>query len=305
MHRRSPRAFALAVLAMSCAPGNDAVGVTTAEQSSASSSTSTTSTTGTTTSGTSTSSTSGVGDDSTTGTAGMFVPRTDGGPTFRCDVFTQDCPAGEKCAAWSNDGSPGWNSTRCVDVAAAPGQVGDACTVEGPVNSGLDDCDVGMVCWFFDARGAGECVALCRGSPEAPICEDETTHCTGWNLPMCLATCDPLAPDCGAGEGCYPVGAYGFFCDADASGQAGAYGDGCVGPQECDPGLVCIPARVHAACASGSGCCSTFCALADPESDTECAALDPAQTCVPWYEEGFAPPGHENVGVCALAEAGP
>ena len=76
-----------------------------------------------------------TGDDPETETtsAGFIYgnPDTGGLEPFDCDIWAQDCPEGEKCSAWANDGGGAWNATRCVPVDDDPDQVGEACNVEG------------------------------------------------------------------------------------------------------------------------------------------------------------------------------
>src|SRR5688572_12034982 len=59
----------------------------------------------------------------------------------QCDLFAQDCPAGERCVPWSCDGTPNWNGTRCSPVADEPAGVGEPCTMQDSPWSGLDDCE--------------------------------------------------------------------------------------------------------------------------------------------------------------------
>ncbi|HZI44969.1 MAG TPA: hypothetical protein VFD53_07110, partial [Ilumatobacter sp.] len=137
-------------------------------------------------------------------------------------------------------------------------------------------------------------------SENNPVCEAPEDYCTITNdgvLTLCLPTCDPLIQDCDdAGDTCVPVNEF-FACVPDGSGNQGAFNDPCDQINECDPGNVCILAELLPDCGNPVACCSTFCSLADPDP---CAALDPELVCLPWYVEGQAPPGLENVGVCAL-----
>ena len=41
---------------------------------------------------------------------GFFCPPDGGDEFFECDLFAQDCPAGEKCMPWANDGTEVWNA---------------------------------------------------------------------------------------------------------------------------------------------------------------------------------------------------
>lgn len=81
---------------------------------------------------------------------------------LECDLVAQDCPVGERCVPWANDGGMAWNATRCSDVAPMPGAPGEPCQAEGNPYSGLDDCALGAVCWDADpGTGQGVCVAIC------------------------------------------------------------------------------------------------------------------------------------------------
>ena len=147
--------------------------------------------------------------------AGAFDP-------FECDIFAQDCPDGEKCMPWANDGGGAWNATRCTAVDDSAGQPGDECIVEGSGVSGIDSCDLGVMCWDVDPEtNVGTCVAMCTGDEANPICEDPATTCTIANngaIVLCLPTCDPLLQDCGDDQGCYPIDDE-WSCAPDTSGK--------------------------------------------------------------------------------------
>jgi hypothetical protein len=257
------------------------------------------------------------GDDAATGagsdgamdeTGGMppsgFITRSDGGGgvSFECDLFAQDCMPGEKCMPWSNDGGPAWNATRCSPLDPNPAQTGDACMVEGSGVSGIDNCDIGNMCWNVDETGVGVCEDMCTGSAEAPICENPDDTCSIANdgaISLCLPECDPLIQECDEGQACYPINDA-FACAPDASGDPGVHGDACEFINSCDPGNICIGADAHSNCAGAVGCCSSVCSVMDPNSDADCAALDPGQSCEAWFIDGMAPPGYEDTGVCAL-----
>ena len=227
-------------------------------------------------------------------------------PDFECDLFAQDCPVGEKCMPWANDGGDVWNASRCSPVAGDATQPGEACTVEGSGVSGIDDCDLGVMCWNVDpATNIGTCVPLCSGDERNPQCEDASTTCAIANngaIVLCLPTCHPLMQDClGPNEACYPVGDD-FVCAPNAAGDLGAHGDPCEYINVCNPGTLCLSADAHSACDTSPGCCSSVCSLADPDPDATCVALDAAQTCLPWYAAGQAPSGYEDVGVCTVTD---
>jgi hypothetical protein len=226
-----------------------------------------------------------------------------GSRSFECDLFAQNCPAGEKCMPWANDGGSAWNSTRCSPIADGAGQEGDACTVAQNHASGIDDCGLGLMCWDVDETGTGYCENMCTGSPENAICEDPHEVCplsADGLILLCKDTCDPLAQDCpDAQDVCYPYRET-WICAPDASGELGLYGDPCEYISACDEGNVCLGAAAFGDCAGAVGCCSALCNVNEEAANAMCAALDPAQSCIPWYQPGLAPPGLESVGVCAL-----
>ncbi|MEZ4385664.1 MAG: ribulose phosphate epimerase [Nannocystaceae bacterium] len=203
---------------------------------------------------------------------------------------------GEKCAPYGNDGNT-WNATKCVPVAPNAGGVGEPCTVEGNGLSGLDTCEVAALCWDVDPQtNEGTCRSLCTGTPEQPECPAASTCViTGDGiLNLCLPWCDPLAQDC-------PLSDYAclnyqseFFCVPDASGDMGVYGDVCEFGNACDPGLFCADAGFVPGC-GGLSCCTPYCDTAQPNT-----CPGDGQECVPWFDEGEAPDGYENVGGCKI-----
>ena len=229
----------------------------------------------------------------------LFLCPPDGGPLdFECDVLAQDCPVGEKCMPWANDGGPAWNATRCSPLAADPGQVGDACLVEGSGVSGIDDCDLGLMCWNVDDNGEGYCQDMCTGTYREPMCADPADACSIANdgaIALCLATCDPVLQDCAVdGEVCYPMGDA-WVCSPQFGGAG--YGEACNGA--CAAGS-CISPAAFSQCDGGFGCCTSYCNVEDAASDAFCQSLDPIQTCEPFYSEGQAPDGYAHVGICTV-----
>jgi hypothetical protein len=243
------------------------------------------------------------GESGTSGPQSGFIQDPDGNSvSIECSVWDQDCPEGEKCMPWANDGGNAWNATRCSPVAPDPGQPGDPCTVEGSGVSGVDTCAVASMCWGVDPEtNEGTCVAFCMGSENNPVCDDPTTACSIANegtLILCLPTCDPLLQDCMDMEGCWGID-QDFVCAPDASGKMGAYGDPCEYLNVCDAGLACVPPEFVPNCAA-AGCCSPFCDVSDPMSGAACPGAGGGQDCIPWFEMGQAPPGYEDVGVCGI-----
>jgi hypothetical protein len=238
----------------------------------------------------------------TTGTA-FIMPPDGGGGTKECDPWVQDCPPGEKCMPYSGDGDFSWESLKCTPIMENPGQTGDPCTVEGSGVSGIDSCDIGHMCWNTDPEtGLGTCIKFCTGSPDAPSCTVPGTSCTIVNdgvLILCLPMCDPLLQDCEGGDLCIPnpQDPDSFICVLDASGPDGKEFDPCEYANACDPGLYCLNSELATECDAGSaGCCLAFCDLSNPK----CNGVN--ATCLAWYEQGMAPPGFENVGVCGLPQ---
>jgi hypothetical protein len=249
--------------------------------------------------------TTSVGDTSTTttdpdATSIGFLPEPDfDDDVFECSMWEQDCPRGEKCMPWANDGGSSWNATRCSPLDPNPRDVGEECMVEGSGVSGIDNCEIGAMCWDVDPdTNMGECVAFCENEAN-PSCADECSQChiSGEGvLTLCLEGCDPIAQNCDEGDGCYAT--YDTFaCVVDASEGEGAIGTTCDFINACDPGTACMGPEFVPGCA-GNGCCAPFCSLevADP-----CESLLPGTVCMPWWEEGQAPGGCVDqtvIGVC-------
>lgn len=226
-------------------------------------------------------------------------------PGYECDLEAQDCPRGFKCMPYDADGSGWWDATACFPVHRDPVGLGEPCQWEGMPWSGHDDCGFAQVCWSFEPGDGGVCKGLCLfdapGDWESVHCEDPAAtpyvgcqECFCW----CETSCDPLAQDCPRGQACTDGGEL-FMCVPDASGDTGAYGDACEFINACDPGLACVPPESVPGCSSGVGCCSPFCDATQPNT---CPGAAEGQECVPWYPPGDAPPGLENVGVCAVPE---
>lgn len=201
-----------------------------------------------------------------------------------CDVLEQDCPEGEACRAWANDGGSVWNATRCSPVSENPDQHGDPCTVEGSATSGADTCDVGLMCWNVDSETLeGECISYCTGTPETPICEDPDRTCSITNdgvLALCFAVCDPLLGNCDGDNICIPGVNDQFVCAPEEASS-------------CPAGMLDVPAKDVAGCIEDEPCCTPYCDLSDA---TPC---EPQMECVPFYIDPA--PAYMNLGVCITA----
>lgn len=244
-------------------------------------------------------------DDEADGNCGPFYGSCpDGGSvSIECDVWVQDCPVGEKCMPWANDGGLAWNATTCSPLSLEPQGLGEQCAVEGSGVSGFDDCDIGSMCWDVDPMtNQGRCVAFCTGDEAHATCTDPAMSCAILVenvIPVCLPVCDPNAQACSVQQACYPLNDT-FACLPDAGAEMGSYGEACEFVNVCDPGWFCGSPDGVPDCAGSFGCCSEFCNLLAPEPDLQCTGQPQGQACVPWYEDGHAPPGLEDVGACLI-----
>ncbi|MEZ4383301.1 MAG: hypothetical protein R3A79_18375 [Nannocystaceae bacterium] len=222
-----------------------------------------------------------------------------------CSLILQDCPENQKCVAYNADGGILPDGVKCVDEHPNPDGVGEPCMNLGNFGSGEDTCVKGAMCFDLDNDGAGSCVAHCSGIPEDPQCPSEETCVTFFDppVPLCFASCDPFLQDCPEGEGCYMdapnIGSEGFVCMPTvlAPNENGDYGDLCYNQAGCAPGFSCIWPENVPNC-KYEYCCSPWCDLeVNPEL---CTDLHPTMECVPWYNEGEAQPGLENLGICGI-----
>ncbi len=145
--------------------------------------------------------------------AGFIQDPDGGGVALECDGWAQDCPRGEKCMPWANDGGVDWNAMRCSPLDPDPSTVGEPCRVEGSAVSGIDDCDISSMCWEPNEELEGSCIAFCSGNEANPVCAPGTWCFSGYEgtINVCLdeALCGadevcrcmcPADPDCEGGE---------------------------------------------------------------------------------------------------------
>ena len=227
----------------------------------------------------------GDGDDDTDGETLDL-----GEDPIECDVWTQDCPDGEKCTWEIVDTLAKPACVPVVDGAKAPG---DPCTMFGDPGSGHDDCELGAICSWLGDDNQGVCLALCSGSANEPSCESAGTpaicqpciDCPS----LCVPTCDPLLQDCDRGYACIP-NAGEFTCTPAANVGDGGFGAACEYSLQCQAGFACIEGQLIPGC-DGVGCCSPFC-------DLEMPVCPQDLTCQPWFEGGLEPPALPFLGVC-------
>jgi hypothetical protein len=219
-----------------------------------------------------------------------------------CDVWTQDCQADMKCMPVTCGDPNTWATAKCTPVSPSPAPVGAPCKVEESGTSGVDDCEIGAMCWNVDPLTLeGQCVSFCQGTEANPSCPAGHTcsiHNAGL-LILCLPTCDPLVGDCEPGLACQPSSSWGgssnsFVCrPTQASGQIN---DACYEQGGCPVGTACVTPPLVESC--GSGCCLPFCDVNDPDADATCSDEHDAGPCMSWFmDEG--PPQYASVGVCA------
>lgn len=102
-----------------------------------------------------------------------------GSGSFQCNLFTQDCPRGEKCTSWSSDLDEVFDATRCAPVEPDAVPIGGACTVENSGVSGVDDCELGAMCLDVDPETlTGICRSACVGNPYGASCKDPAMQCS-------------------------------------------------------------------------------------------------------------------------------
>ncbi|MEM7156058.1 MAG: hypothetical protein AAF799_24610 [Myxococcota bacterium] len=218
------------------------------------------------------------------------TPPGPGSGGFECDLEEQDCPEGEKCMPWANDGGNEWNATRCTPLADNPQDAGEQCNVEGSGTSGIDNCDIDALCWQVDpATNIGTCYSLCGSDG---MCDQPERTCVGFpgDVPLCVEPCDPTASACEDGQGCFLLGSR-FICQ-DPLDPPVALGEPCEGPTACEPGLLCAyDIELQCGAEAGQGCCAPVCDVTDEEP---CGV---GAVCDPWFR--FAPPPElSHVGVC-------
>lgn len=277
----------LAAALLACGPGGaDDGDDEAASTSDASGTTDTGDETGT---GTTTTTTTGT----ETGVDTIPLPDMEGGGGNQpCNPWLQDCPEGEKCSPYDSNGDDSWDDHKCVPIAG-DGQPGDPCVFAGVVEA-TDDCGAGSYCWSvqdIDGQLIGVCTPYCAGTPDEPQCPADYSCLLAGVLSLCTYDCDPLAQDCPGELGCYWANTN-FECIPP--GELGP-GEPCSILNECATPALCAVDEFLPDCA-GDGCCTPYCGL--DELVDPCPDLLPGTICEPFFEQGMAPPGDENVGVC-------
>ncbi|MCA9690122.1 MAG: hypothetical protein R3A51_16555 [Nannocystaceae bacterium] len=258
------------------------------------------------------SSASTASSDSTTDPTGSDSGSSDGVPDSpvggnTCSLLSQDCPEGEKCVPWNEDGGIFPTGVKCVQEFPNPDTIGSKCTVQ-QFGSGEDSCEKGSMCLDLDNDGEATCIEFCMGDNQSDsYCMDNNYTCVELFVPvvpLCFRKCDPLVQDCPDGEGCFMdapmLGAEGFVCMPlvqNLSPGGGVYGEGCIAMSNCVPGYSCVFAENVPDCNGNVYCCTPWCNITE---DQPCLEYDEKLNCIPWYTEGTAPPGFEQVGICGI-----
>lgn len=100
---------------------------------------------------------------------GGFAPVFDIPGIAPCDPFTQDCPEGEKCVAYSSGGGS-LDANKCVPVGGL-GMPGESCSYAGVVEA-TDDCNDISYCWDV-TNMMGSCAQFCGGTADDPQCPND------------------------------------------------------------------------------------------------------------------------------------
>lgn len=260
----------------------------------------TTGTLTTTTTGTTAAATTTTTIDTTAGSSGAsFLADPDtGGLGADCDVYTQDCPPGQKCAWTAPDGAQWWETTTCVPLAPDPLPDGAPCTYDlDAVFDSVDECGQAAMCvennfGLGDWDGQATCVPLCKGSGEYPYCDPGMVCIGGRSLYLCTPTCDPIVQDCPVGLRCDLYG-LATLCIPDWLDEPRiAVGEPCDYAPQCELGTTCIGAAAATPACAESSCCTPFCNLANPQA--KCPL--PGQKCL--APDDWGQPVQPSLGVC-------
>lgn len=235
--------------------------------------------------------------------AAGFV-KLDADPSYvACDIWSPNCPAGQKCAPYSSDGSLTLDDFACVDVLGDL-EHGEACTILGDtITSGLDTCERGAWCFAPDPTVfEGTCLQHCTGSqlyPYCPLASECLLSALGTPA-VCVQDCHPFDRPCSHPNfHCVPFEDGGWACGHDLESAAKLHGEPCTFANACQRGHVCAPLAVvpNGGCTQGDSCCTKLCTVG---AANDCPNADLGEVCVPYYTHITPPVGYEDVGYCAL-----
>jgi hypothetical protein len=230
-------------------------------------------------------------DPDPTDDGGGFVPDPDVPVSNSCeDLGSDECRPGFKCTL-------GWAEYDLIQVCAPladdPLPSGSPC--ERGDEPGVDDCGADAVCW--DAgTGTGTCLRFCNDIDDYEAAEaqcGEGFTCNYFkSLPgddaICTPTCTPLEDNCPNTCGCTWVGSD-FLCVPLSENVP--TGQPCEFVNSCAMDHYCAEASLMPDC-EGTACCAAHCRVSEGSCE------QPGTACVPFFEDGSAPPGLADVGVC-------
>ena len=211
-----------------------------------------------------------------------------------CNPLAQDCFPTHKCVPYATvEGSPFLDADKCMPILGDKSW-GQPCTLSG-WSEAQDDCDGEGFCWnlhWIEGQLQGTCVPFCVGSPQNLMCP------AGWNclfsgaIALCSKQCDPLMQDCPLDYGCYWTG---NAFDCSLVGTPAGDLESCDMHNDCLPGFACVGKALVPTCTGGDpNCCTPWCDVTAPDS---CQA---PRSCVAFFDEGQAPPGYADVGLCVI-----
>jgi hypothetical protein len=223
-------------------------------------------------------------------------PPADG--TAPCDLTAPACWSGTKCVPLP-DADAGSNEGRCATVWPTPARAGEPCAVDESGGEFFDTCDAASMCWALDpATGIGTCFAFCAGSLD-DTCDDLRSRCVTVSVAaLCPPTCDPVAADCAAPMGCFPI-EDAFLCYPVIPDTHRGPGEGCRYHNECAPGLFCLGAPTMPG-DRDEGLCTAYCDVTDEAAAETCPGFANGERCLPWYDDSPPPADLDHVGWCGI-----
>lgn len=235
---------------------------------------------------------------SESGSSSSSSDATDGGMSNApCETWNDMCPDGAKCNPYFMSPVDGqmYNAMACFPLWSEPDMLGDACSgIEFDSPEIADSCGRGLLCYD------GTCHLLCHGElPDLACSPGQACVHSIYPLAVCVDICDPLAPDCGAGEVCsygysfeYLGGVVELFRCVPSLDEKTVF-ELCVESAECMGGMACMAGEVSSECDNDYECCNALCDLSMPNL---CPGID--QVCVPFFSPPSKYPEYDQLGYC-------
>jgi hypothetical protein len=171
-----------------------------------------------------------------------------GATRYGCDVFTQDCGAGQRCTPYAGTAPGGSLLNVCVPAGALARDA--SCTREGG-RLGADQCGAGLFCSNFGqvSTDTRVCLPLCTQASQCGAGQGCVALPNAPRAGVCAPTCTLGGSDCRAGTTCRnrqlwdgaptseeDVTSFGASCEAMGTGAEGA---SCTVNSECGANLEC------------------------------------------------------------------